>query len=29
MDFFQKALKLKSGIAFENEKHQKKDSERK
>ena len=27
MDFFQKALKLKSGIVFKNEKHQKEDSE--
>ena len=29
MDFFQKALKLKSEIVFKNEKHQKEDSERK
>ena len=29
MDFFQKALKLKSGIVFQNEKQQKEDSERK
>ena len=27
MDFFQKALKLKSGIVFKNEKHPKEDSE--
>ena len=27
MDFFQKALKLKSGIVFKNEKHQKEESE--
>ena len=29
MDFFQKALKLKSGIVFKNDKHRKEDFERK